>query len=105
LAQVCHITRCRRIRGVESTEAVYATTSLTAAEADADKLLTLSRRHWGIENRLHHVRDVSCGEDQCRTRARARPTGVRSLPQYRPHHRKTPRTRARRAFEHLAEHR
>jgi predicted transposase YbfD/YdcC len=34
------------------------------------------RGHWGIENRNHHVRDVSCDEDKCRIRdnpmARAR---------------------------------
>ncbi len=26
------------------------------------------RGHWGIENRLHWVLDVTLGEDQCRTR-------------------------------------
>ncbi len=26
------------------------------------------RRHWGIENRNHHVRDVSCDEDKSRIR-------------------------------------
>jgi predicted transposase YbfD/YdcC len=26
------------------------------------------RGHWGIENRNHHVRDVSCDEDKCRIR-------------------------------------
>ena len=105
LAQVCRITRCRRIRGVESTETAYAITSLTAAEAGADKLLALSRNHWGIENRLHYVRDVSCGEDQCRTRARAAPQVLAAF-------RNTALTIARRlgrkpveAFEHFAEHR
>jgi len=104
-AQVCRITRYRRIRGVESIETAYAITSLTAAEADADKLLALSRSHWGIENRLHHVRDVSCGEDQCRTRARAAPQVLAAF-------RNTALTIAKRlgrkpveALEHFAEHR
>lgn len=26
------------------------------------------RGHWGIENRNHYVRDVSCDEDKCRIR-------------------------------------
>ena len=27
------------------------------------------RGHWGIEHRLHHVRDVTFGEDACRVRS------------------------------------
>jgi len=33
----------------------------------------LARSHWAIENRLHHVRDVTFNEDRCRVRAGARP--------------------------------
>ena len=90
---------------MESTETVYAITSLTADAANADKLLALSRSHWGIENRLHYVRDVSCGEDQCRTRKRAAPQVLAAF-------RNTVLTIARRlgrkpveVFEHVAEHR
>ena len=72
-AQVCRITPRRLVRGVESVETAYAITSLTADVADAAKLLALSRSHRGIENRLHYMRDVTCREDQCRTRARAAP--------------------------------
>jgi predicted transposase YbfD/YdcC len=49
-------------------ETVYAVTSLTAAQADASALLHLWQSHWGIENRLHWVRDVVFGEDQSLTR-------------------------------------
>ena len=73
LAQVCRMTRRRLVRGVESVETVYAITSLAADAADADRLLALSRSHWGIENRLHYVRDVTCQEDHCCTRIRAAP--------------------------------
>ncbi|HEY0421641.1 MAG TPA: ISAs1 family transposase [Acetobacteraceae bacterium] len=105
LAQVCRITRRRVARGQESVETVYAITSLTAEQADATRLLALSRDHWSIENRLHYVRDVTCREDQCRTRARAAPQVLAAL-------RNTVLTIIRRSgrkpvegFEHFAEHR
>ena len=72
-AQVCRIERRRRIRGEESVEVVHAITSLSPERADAARLLKLSRAHWGIENRLHWVRDVSLGEDACRVRTGAAP--------------------------------
>jgi hypothetical protein len=53
-------------------ERVYAVTSLPPDQADAGALLTLWRGHWGIENRLHWVRDVGFSED----RSAARVDGV-----------------------------
>jgi hypothetical protein len=38
-----------------------------------DVFLALNRGHWAIENRLHHVRDVTMGEDACRVRTGAGP--------------------------------
>jgi hypothetical protein len=52
LAQVCRITRRRVVRGQQSVETVYAITSLTAEQADAARLLALSRDHWSIESVL-----------------------------------------------------
>ncbi len=49
-------------------ENVYGITSLSRAQADAGRMLELIRGHWGIENGLHHVRDVTLGEDACRVR-------------------------------------
>ena len=105
LAQICRITRRRIVRGQETVETVYAITSLTRDAADAACLLALSRAHWGIENRLHYVRDVTCREDQCRTRARAAPQVLAAI-------RNTVLTIIRRSgwkpvegFEHFAEHR
>jgi predicted transposase YbfD/YdcC len=49
-------------------ERVYAVTSLAPEQADAQVLLALWRGHWGIENRLHWVRDVSCSEDRSAAR-------------------------------------
>ena len=34
----------------------------------ADRFLAAARAHWGIENRLHWVLDVSLDEDLCRAR-------------------------------------
>ena len=72
-AQVVRIERHRHIKGRDSVEIAYLITSLSAAEASPDRLLQLNRAHWGIENKLHHVRDVSMNEDRCRVRAGARP--------------------------------
>ena len=79
VAQVCRLTRQRRQHGKHSTETVYAITSLTAAEASPARLLALARAHWGIENRLHYVRDLAWGEDQGRTRTGAAPQVLAAL--------------------------
>jgi predicted transposase YbfD/YdcC len=45
-------------------------------QADAATLLRLLRGHWGIENRLHWVRDVTFDEDRCPIRSGAAPEAV-----------------------------
>jgi hypothetical protein len=52
-------------------EVRYYVTSLAPERADARTLLTLTRGHWGIENRLHHVRDVTFEEDRSQMRVGA----------------------------------
>jgi predicted transposase YbfD/YdcC len=54
-------------------ETVYGISSLPAGTADARRLLGLVRGHWGIENRLHGVRDGTLGEDGCRVRSGTAP--------------------------------
>ena len=105
LAQVCRLTRQRIVRGKETTETVYAITSLAADKADPARLLGLSREHWGIENRLRYVRDVTYREDQGRTNAGHAPEALAAL-------RNTALTMLRRlrfrpveGLEHFAEHR
>ncbi len=64
LAQVMLIERVWWERGERKTAARYGITSLPAAVASADRLLTLVRGHWQIENGLHYVKDVTLGEDR-----------------------------------------
>lgn len=49
-------------------EVAYGVTSLTAREADAGRLLSLTRGHWGIENGSHYRRDQTLREDWCHLR-------------------------------------
>jgi hypothetical protein len=51
----------------------YYVTSADPARADATALLAAIRGHWGIENRLHYVRDVTFDEDRCQLRGGAIP--------------------------------
>ena len=105
MAQVCRITRERIVRGKKTIETVYAITSLSAQRAGPQQLLALSRAHWGIENCLHYVRDVTCREDHARAHAGHAPQVLAAC-------RNTALTLIRRlgfkvveGFEHFAEHR
>ena len=55
----------REINGVTSTERRYYISSL---QADAQRMGTIVRGHWGVENGLHWSLDVVFGEDQARMR-------------------------------------
>ncbi len=54
--------QCKPLRS----EVVYGLTSLSASQADAARLLALTRDYWGIENGLHYRRDVTLHEDAIR---------------------------------------
>lgn len=74
LAQVCRIHREVEYvggarAGTTREEWAYALTSLPPERADAARLERLWRGHWQIENGLHHVRDVTLGEDACQVRS------------------------------------
>ena len=56
----------------------YVVTSLAAEQADAGRLAGLVRGHWRIEA-LHHVRDVSFGEDDSRVRTGYGPQNMAML--------------------------
>lgn len=68
LAQVFRIERViwhEKYKG-RTRQVVYGLTSLTPSEASAERLLTLVRQYWGIENGLHYRRDVTLQEDATR---------------------------------------
>jgi len=64
LQQVFEIRRRWRAKGVWKESIRYGVTSLPTTLAIPERVLTLKRGHWGIENRLHYVKDVTMGEDR-----------------------------------------
>lgn len=52
-----------------SCETVLTITALTPAQASPATLLRTDRKHWAIENGLHHRRDTTFAEDASRLRA------------------------------------
>ena len=79
LAQVGRLTSLRRRKGQTTIETSYIITSLSPEHATPAQLLALVRGHWGIENRLHWVRDVTFDEDRCQIRTGAAPQVMAAL--------------------------
>lgn len=65
LSSLVCIERTRETSQGTTTEVAYFLSSL---RADAGRCQRVVRSHWGIENRLHYVLDVSLDEDDCRIR-------------------------------------
>ena len=62
---VVKITRERTTKDKTTTETIYYITSL---KSDAERIATIARSHWSIENSLHWVLDVTMNEDMNRVR-------------------------------------
>ena len=60
-------------------ETAYLITSLSPERADPEKLLSLNRGHWGIENKSHYVRDVTFDEDRSQVRTQSGPRVMATL--------------------------
>lgn len=78
--QAIRIRRWRRPKGKPaSIELVYYLTNLPATATAPDDLARLIRGHWGIEGRLHLVRDVAFNEDHHRARTGNAPQNLAVL--------------------------
>ncbi len=62
-----------------SAETSYYVTSLTKAKAGPPGLAGHVRGHWGIENRVHWVRDVTYDEDRSQLRTASAPRALATL--------------------------
>jgi predicted transposase YbfD/YdcC len=60
-------------------ETVYLISSLSPDKANAERLLTINRGQWGIENQSHYVRDFTFDEDRSQIRSRYGPRMMASL--------------------------
>jgi predicted transposase YbfD/YdcC len=80
-ARAIKVVRSRRrtATGARSIEVVYAVTSLTYRQAHPALLAAWIQGHWSIENAVHHVRDVTQGEDYSSVRAGSGPQVMAAL--------------------------
>ena len=77
--QAVRITRTRTLEGKTSRETAYLITSLPATDAQPADLQHWARCEWLIENRLHHVRDVTYREDLHQARTGTGPAVLATL--------------------------
>jgi predicted transposase YbfD/YdcC len=79
-AQAIQIVRRRTPKGKKrSTQTCYAVTSLTFTQATHAQLAVIIRGHWGIEDRLHWVRDIDFDEDRSQVRTASGPRIMATL--------------------------
>lgn len=67
-AQVAQLRRTVTDKATKTVEVVYLITSAGLTDAPPQRLATWVQGHWGIENRLHWIRDVTFGEDGSQVR-------------------------------------
>jgi hypothetical protein len=79
VAQVGLLERTVSVGGAVTVEVQPVITSVPRDRAGAATLLGWVRGHWGIENRLHYVRDVTMGEDASRIRSGSGPQALAAL--------------------------
>ena len=78
-AQILQIRRTRVIEGHKTIEVVYVICSVPVLEAQPDVVADWVRGHWGIENRVHWVRDVVFDEDRHQLRTGQGPQVMATL--------------------------
>jgi predicted transposase YbfD/YdcC len=79
--QVVQITRERLITatGIRTVEVLYALCSMPFEQARPAAIATWRRQHWGIENSVHYVRDVTFDEDRSTVRTGSGPQVLATL--------------------------
>lgn len=79
--QAIQIVRRRRTvtTGKVTLERVYGVTSLSPHQASPAEIASYVRGHWGIENKIHHVRDTAFAEDASRVRTGTAPRAMATL--------------------------
>src|SRR3954462_4196381 len=82
LMRVCRIERIRELKTRCERQIIYAITDLPKQAPSADRLLELSRAHWGIESRSFRVKDGTVAEDACRVRSGNAPIALAHLRDY-----------------------
>jgi predicted transposase YbfD/YdcC len=65
--------------GIRSCEIAYGITSRTAEQADPERVLTVNRGHWTIENSCHYIIDWNYDEDRSRIRTGYGPENITRL--------------------------
>jgi predicted transposase YbfD/YdcC len=80
LVGVGMVKRRREINGKTSTERALYIGSKSIANADT--VANAERSHWGVENRLHWVLDVTFREDNCRVRKGHAPQNLSALREF-----------------------
>jgi predicted transposase YbfD/YdcC len=77
--QVARIRRTTTRKGETTTEYAHIVTDLTPAQAGPDRLATLIRAHWTVENAVHWTRDTVWREDDHQAAAGNGPRVMASL--------------------------
>lgn len=77
--QIAQLRRTRTVKGKRTVEVVYLITSADHRAAQPATLAGWVRGHWGIENRVHWVRDVAYREDHSQVRTGTAPQVMASL--------------------------
>jgi predicted transposase YbfD/YdcC len=78
-AQVLQIRRVSTTRGKRTTEVVYLICSAPMEDAQPETVAAWVQGHWGVETRLHWVRDVTYDEDHSQIRVGNAPTVMATI--------------------------
>ncbi len=76
MAAIGQVVRTRETGGKVTTETAYY---LLSAPLTAERFGEVARAHWGVENGLHWVLDVTMNEDQSRNRKDHGPENIAML--------------------------